>query len=432
MDPAALPRRGGYPGGPVFERSVQEASPTTPAEFYAAEFNRLLARVVECGCALPDVANAWLFVDRANLDEATEVSLLASVGNKYALKALQSAAIVLDRSMRKPCKKAGYKTRLESVNQTEDLDDGEGSEFEAPVHDDPEGHAEELYLTYMTAKARYKESAKARGIDYKGPEKDADPSGIRKAADAKIQLAKAKSHCSACGQRGHWHRDSVCPKFSANHGSGTAGKTQTIHVTNEVFELAAGVGNELKAILDSACSKSVVGSGWLQKYLDYVKGSGYDVVFVYEKESFKFGAASRIYESTYAAVILVPLFDQVIAIKAAVIHGDIPLLMSKPALSRLGLVLDLGSNVATFRALQNGEIELCETSSGHPAIVVDHSRLAKPDTSRLPDTWEPHGVAIVGPREVYMIACSGGNSGDDRGCAGDNDVVAKISFTTRR
>ena len=153
----------------------------------------------------------------------------------------------------------------------------------------------------MTAKARYKESAKARGIDYKGAEKDADPSGIRKAADAKIQLAKAKSHCSACGQRGHWHRDSVCPKFSDNHGSGTAGKTQTIHVTNEVFELVAGVGNELKAILDSACSKSVVGTGWLQKYLDYVKGSGYDVVFVYEKESFKFGAASRIYESTYGA-----------------------------------------------------------------------------------------------------------------------------------
>ena len=49
---------------------------------YTAEFNRLLARVVECGCRLPDVATAWLYVDRASLDEATEVSLLASVGNK--------------------------------------------------------------------------------------------------------------------------------------------------------------------------------------------------------------------------------------------------------------------------------------------------------------------------------------------------------------
>ena len=69
---------------------------------YAAEFNRLLARVRECGCVLPDVATAWLFVDRAGLDETTEVSLLASVGNKYTLNALQQAAIILDRSMRKP------------------------------------------------------------------------------------------------------------------------------------------------------------------------------------------------------------------------------------------------------------------------------------------------------------------------------------------
>ena len=74
---------------------------------YAAEFNRLLARVVECGCRLLDVATAWLFVDRANLDETTEVSLLASVGNRYALRELQQAAIMLDRSMRKPWEKTG-------------------------------------------------------------------------------------------------------------------------------------------------------------------------------------------------------------------------------------------------------------------------------------------------------------------------------------
>ncbi|CAE7582602.1 RE1 [Symbiodinium sp. CCMP2592] len=393
---------------------------------YAAEFNRLLARVIECGCALPDVANAWLFVDRANLDEATEVSLLASVGNKYALKALQSAAIVLDRSMRKPWEKAGLRGKPQSVNQTDDLDGGEASDVEPPLHDDPECNSEELYLTYMTAKARYKESAKARGTDYRTTE--ADSGGMRKAAEAKIQLAKAKSHCSACGQRGHWHRDAICPKFPGNGNQGPGAKAQTIHVTNEVFELTTGTREGLKAILDSACSKTVVGTGWLQKYLDYVKGSGYDVVFVYEKESFKFGAASRIYESTYAAVILVPLLDHIIAIKASVIHGDIPLLLSRPALARLGLVLDLGSNVATFRALDGGEVELEETTSGHPAVVVDHSKLAKPDTSRLPDNWEPHGIAILGPREVYMVACSGDVSGDDQRDPGDVDAVTKIFY----
>ncbi|CAE7456103.1 RE1 [Symbiodinium sp. CCMP2592] len=394
---------------------------------YAAEFNRLLARVLECGCALPDVANAWLFVDRANLDESTEVSLLASVGNKYALKALQSAAIVLDRSMRKPWEKTGFKPRTQSVNQTEDVEMNSDSEVEEPLLDDPAGHSEELYLSKMTAKARYKEVAKARGIDYKGTEKDADASAIRKAAEAKIQLAKSKSHCSACGQKGHWHKDTICPKHPGGKSGTTGGQTQTIHVTNEVYELVAGVSGGLQAILDSACSKTVVGTAWLQKYLDYVKDSGYDVIFVYEKESFRFGAASRIYESTYAAVILVPMFEHIVAVKAAVIHGDIPLLMSKPALSRLGLILDLGNNAATFRALQDGEVQLCETASGHPAIVVDHSKLAKPDTSCFPDHWEPHGVAIVRPREVYMTACSGA-LGDDHVCPGDDSGVPKIFY----
>ena len=134
---------------------------------------------------MPDVANAWLFVDRANLDEATEVSLLASVGNKYALKALQSAAIVLDRSMRKPWEKTGFKAKLQSVHQTEDVDPAD-SDAEGLLLDDPEGQCEELYLSYMTAKARYKEVAKARGIEYKNGERDGDANGLRKAAEAKI------------------------------------------------------------------------------------------------------------------------------------------------------------------------------------------------------------------------------------------------------
>ena len=182
---------------------------------YAAEFNRLLARVTECGCRLPDVANAWLFVDRANLDEQTEVSLLASVGNRYELKALQQAAIILDRSMRKPWEKPRHfenrdPRRAQTVHQTEEYgrdDEGHSSEDEPPSIDDPDIDGEALYVSYMTAKARYKEVTKSRGVVTTG-----DPPAAKKAAEEMIRLAKSRSHCSACGQKGHWHRDSVCPK----------------------------------------------------------------------------------------------------------------------------------------------------------------------------------------------------------------------------
>ncbi|CAE7603954.1 GIP, partial [Symbiodinium microadriaticum] len=401
--------------------------PTQSFRDYAAEFNRLLARVVECGCALPDVANAWLFVDRANLDESTEVSLLASVGNKYALKALQSAAIVLDRSMRKPWEKGTARGRPQNVNHAEEVTEGADTDtdVEAPSFDDPHDDAGDLYVSYMTAKARYKEAAKSRGVETKGADKTdktkEDPNHARRAAESKIALAKAKSHCSACGQKGHWHRDEVCPKFGKNQSNP---RPQTIHVTNEVYELIFGGASDLLAILDTACSKTVVGTNWLQKYLNHTKGGGYDAEFIRERESFKFGAASKIYESTYAAVIFIPIASRVIAVKAAVIHGDVPLLMSKPALTRLGLILDLGRSVASFHALQSGEIVLLETHSGHPALKVDHAEMAKPDLSRLPTSWENHGIEIFSEREVYMVGCSGDEQGSGFNC----DGVPKIFY----
>ena len=69
---------------------------------YVGEFDRSYARLMECGCVLPDIAAAWVFVDRMGLEEGAELNLLASVGNVYDLKKLQQAAIVQDRALRKP------------------------------------------------------------------------------------------------------------------------------------------------------------------------------------------------------------------------------------------------------------------------------------------------------------------------------------------
>ena len=373
---------------------------------YTAEYNRLLARVVECGCVLPDVATAWLYVDRANLDEVTEVSLLASVGNKYALRALQQAAIILDRSMRKPWERVGKGDgrRPQLVHHTEDIeaedhhdvDPREGSDVEPPDQDDLLQDNEDLYVTYMTAKARYRDAAKSRGLD------KVELADVKRTAEERIKAAKARSHCAACGQKGHWHRDAVCPK--AKNGATPGGKPQTIHVTNEIYELTVAGAGGLLAILDTACSKTVVGTGWVQQYLNYTKDKAYNNLdFIYERDAFRFGAAAKIYEAHYSTIILAPIGKTWIAIKAAVIHGDIPLLLSRPLLAKLGGILDLGNNKVDFRALGSGELELLATPSGHPAIRVDHKCPQEPDLASIPKVWEAHGSAVLEPRQVYMV-----------------------------
>ena len=91
---------------------------------------------------------------------------------------------------------------------------------EATAGDDgvPEEIAEDLYHAYMThetANQRYRENSKLRG---------SDPDALRQLAAENLKMAKAKSFCSGCKRRGHWHKDAVCP---LNKGNPSASATTT-------------------------------------------------------------------------------------------------------------------------------------------------------------------------------------------------------------
>ena len=366
---------------------------------YTAEFNRLLARVVECGCRLPDVATAWLYVDRASLDEATEVSLLASVGNKYQLLQLQQAAIILDRSMRKPWERSMKQDgarKPQTAHLTEDTEhaEDEDPDDEPPCEDVAGEDGEQLYIAYMTAKARYKDTTKARGVDI---------DAVKKTAEERIKAAKARSYCSVCHQKGHWHRDACCPKRKA--------EIHTVNVAHEIDSLNPGQNSGLLAITDSACSKSVVGTAWLQAYLNMVRNQGKAAELIPEREAFRFGA-SRVYESTYSTIIVFHLGKSWVVVKASVIHGDIPLLLSKPCLAKLGMILDLEKNTADFRKLGIKDLRLLTTPSGHPAVPVCHKGKSPPEPSSLPKTWSADGTEILAEiAEAYMISSVGDGVG---------------------
>eukprot|EP00435_Cladocopium_sp_Y103_P062042 s12_g23.t1 len=162
----------------------------------------------EVGCVLPGLCSSWWYVDKLRLDNATELSLLSSVNNQYDLAKLQEAAVVQDRmnrriweSTRKSDDRNGKKSQQAYITELDDIqedfeesDDAEhyGGE-ESPDEDDPEAH--EAYVAYQNAKAKYNGVLKARGTN---------PSKTREDA---LNRAKSRSFCSACGKKGHWHKD---------------------------------------------------------------------------------------------------------------------------------------------------------------------------------------------------------------------------------
>ena len=178
---------------------------------YNMEFERLLLRLGELNCELPNLVKAWLYVDRLKLSEHDEVALLASVGNQYDLRALQQAAMIQDRGI--VAKKTWEHTpgRWKSVHVTatggtesdleEDPQDAEEEESDAELVE--EGIASEMHSAYMAfqdAKSKYREALKGRGFDKEE---------LKKRNAERLKLAKARSYCAACKRRGHWHKVNV-------------------------------------------------------------------------------------------------------------------------------------------------------------------------------------------------------------------------------
>ena len=148
------------------------------------EFNSAVdqdSRLLEIGCKLPDVARAWAYlINELSLSSSEELSLLASAGNEYNTTQLQRAAVLHEKTLRPP-----WQSRKGLLPATES--DGKGSkgvratyltgveddeEHEELPHEDDEGIPEEeaaeiheAYVAQETAKARFREVAKARVVD---------------------------------------------------------------------------------------------------------------------------------------------------------------------------------------------------------------------------------------------------------------------------
>lgn len=74
----------------------------------------------------------------------------------------------------------------------------------------------EAYVVPETAKQRYREVAKARGVDPSvlGNKQDSKPlseDAHKMSVEQRLQAAKQRSYCAGCHRRGHWHKDAECP-----------------------------------------------------------------------------------------------------------------------------------------------------------------------------------------------------------------------------
>ncbi|CAE7859512.1 unnamed protein product [Symbiodinium necroappetens] len=411
----------------LFFKKMKRQAGQSIREFNSV-FDRGHSRLLEIDCRLPEVARAWAYLNALGLSSSEELSLLASVGNDYSTAKLQKAAILHEKSLRGPWvprnkgdgkgAKSAFLAGIDSDEPQHGLDDVNGGDEQGPYLDEETAvEIHEAFVAQESAKARYRDVIKARGVDpetlkngKKGTEEPTKPS-----SDESLAQAKLRSYCAGCGRRGHWHKDAECPLNRAGNSAPKPRTTQDhqIHATTASPGPPAGIvevaymvgdlgGDRLLAITDTACSKSVMGQKWLESYLRLAKDTGVDTQFLDCHDDFRFGA-SRLFHANFSATIVIQIRDRVFMLRASVVQGEVPLLMSRGALSKLGMVYDLEGHSAQFKHLGIERFSLMTTDSGHPAIPVTPKRVPGMRWPS-PQEWANSEVIIVPSATSQYVA----------------------------
>ncbi|CAE7834160.1 GIP, partial [Symbiodinium necroappetens] len=402
-----------------FFRKLRRQSNQTVREFNSA-FDRAYARLLEIDCKLPEVAKAWVYLSALNLSNSEELSLLASVNNEYVTSKLQKAATLHEKSLQVPWRRwnpngppqgggdRGRPTRGAYLTEVPEAGDEDYPDGDSAIPEEEAAELHEAFMAQEAAKSRYREISRARGFGQGG---DGREDG--KSASERLQLAKARSYCAGCKRRGHWHRDPECPlnggKAPPSGDAGAGKKADTtkdayvVHVAYEVGDWGEG----LYAITDSACSRTVAGEGWLQQYLEATRKYGTREQLLPCSEDFRFGA-SKLFHANYTATIYVEINGKGFWVRAAIVAGDVPLLLSRSLLATLGMVFDLERHRASFKNLGVDDIKLHCTVTGHPAVAVNPKGAANLSCP-TPQQWGSQEVIMIEPtRQQYTVfmACA--------------------------
>ena len=177
--------------------------------------------------------------------------------------------------------------------------------------------------------------------------------------------------CRVCGSYRHLMKD--CPDSWENIKKVNIVEDENVvlftgYNKEEIYQL--GVDARNCAILDSACSSTVCGQNWMDSYINSLNEVDRKKIKQTTGErTFKFGGGIRL-KSRAEYCLPAVIAGKEVTIKTDVVGSDIPLLLSRTAMKRAGVKMDLENDSAT---IFGKDIALNLTTSGHYCIPIDRT-----------------------------------------------------------
>ena len=124
---------------------------------------------------------------------------------------------------------------------------------------------------------------------------------------------------------------------------------------------------KVKAVIDTACTKTVAGETWLENYMKNLGDTSLNQVEISESNKiFKFGDGRKVI-ATSKAKLPARIGNTKCFINAEIVKEKIPLLLSKMSLKNAGTVLNLKNDkIRMF----NEDVDITTSYNGHYAISI--------------------------------------------------------------
>lgn len=348
---------------------------------YIDNFDQRYIKIKNGGLTLPPEILAFKLLRRAKISK--EEKMLVLTGMDYKVK--NTLYDQTKKSLKKFLGDGSFKAAGGSHPAVFGASGGTGTS--AGIKLEPAflaEHEEALYAAGFTRRSRGG-SYRGRGRQFSGR------SGARKTVDRPINPDGPDGRpltCRACGSFRHFLKE--CPDswenrekpknvniVSENNSDAQQDNLRSI-VPDEYAVLFTGLnrsnvsllGREAQncAVLDSACSSTVCGQDWLNGYLDSMNSHDFGrVKHTAGTKTFKFGGGTRL-KSQGEYLLPAVIAGREVFVRTDVVDSDIPLLLSREAMKKAEVKLDLVKDTAQ---IFGKSVSLNLTSSGHYCVPID-------------------------------------------------------------
>ena len=345
---------------------------------FILEFEKRYREVKKHDLTLNDKVQAYFLLKAANLTDDHErlVRTTATLNYKDMKEKLQKVFGDFtddSKSNSLPVKKEDCLYADERKSKTEDcFYSSEGKRFFQYNQGNRRGKYSSRGSNSSRGNFKYRGSARS-GYHYDTENKErSGRSGYQYDADDK---GRTGNPCGADGKIMRCHECDSTKHFVTECPHRKVEDTKlTLHIT-----LVAGAGETEqqvmlaetlgKGILDSACTKTVAGTVWVEEFLSLLNESERKRIKQSSRPSsslFRFGDGK---ESRSMKTMLLPIciVGKKTEIEVDIVSNEIPLLISKPTMTQLGMSIDFAKD----ELCMNGKIQVLKSnSSGHYILPV--------------------------------------------------------------